>query len=177
MCCRSVGKQLFNSFLQQLQREMEKLLRQKILAELNDKATAHYRSASLKWRGVWPWRKFVREVKKQRHEADTLREKVIVKKAWTKWNLLSLQREMERDAIAVGHYQKSLLKKGLAAWIKVSKIYFEYPWNYMYIYIYILDYILRFFSNLASYQVLVGVVGGGRARVGTRLRCNVTTMH
>ena len=105
-----------------MQKELEKLSRQKLLAELNDKASTHYRTAAVKWRGVEPWRRFVREAKKQQHEADELRERVLVKKTLSKWHSLTLQREKERDSIAVGHYQKSLLRRGLAAWIKVCTI-------------------------------------------------------
>ena len=108
-----------SSLISSLQRELEKLERQRQLAEKMSKAIAHYQKAQLRWRGLAPWRKFVEAMKAGYVEADRLREKALTREVWSRWQRIVVKRERDRDAIATAHYHKTLLKRSLAVWVKV----------------------------------------------------------
>ena len=97
--------------------------RQRQLAEKMSKAITHYHTAQLRWRGLAPWRKFVEAMKAGYLEADRLREKVLIREVWSTWWRIVVKREREREAIATAHYHKALLRRNLAAWVKVGTMY------------------------------------------------------
>ena len=94
--------------------------RQRLLAEKMTKASTHYQTAQLRWRGFTPWRKFVEEMKVGYQEADLLRERALTREVWSRWRRVAMEREREREAIATAHHHKTLLKRSLAAWAKVG---------------------------------------------------------
>ena len=98
---------------------MEKLERQRQLAEKMSKAATHYQTAQLRWRGLVPWRKLVEAMKASYVEANRLREKTLTREVWSRWWRIVVEREREREAIATTHYHKALLKRSLAVWVKV----------------------------------------------------------
>ena len=75
--------------------------------------------AQLKWRGLVPWRRFVEGMKLRYSEANQLRERVLTKKAWSRWHETTLKRERERESLALRHYETTLLRRSIAAWIMV----------------------------------------------------------
>ena len=96
-----------------------KLEQQRQLLDQIAKASSHYSTAQLKWRGLLPWRRFVEDMRARNHDADRLRERVLTKKAWTRWHDRTVKIERERETVAVSHYEIVLLRRALAAWIKV----------------------------------------------------------
>ena len=84
------------------------------------KASTHYQTAQLRWRGVAPWKKFVEEMKAGYLEADRRRERALTREVWSIWRRIVVEREREREAIATAHHHKALLKRSLAAWVKVG---------------------------------------------------------
>ena len=93
--------------------------RQRLLTEKMAKAATHYQTAQLRWRGMAPWKKFVEEMKASYLKAEWLREKALTREVWSRWHRIVVERETEREAVATAHYHKSLLKRSLAAWVKV----------------------------------------------------------
>jgi hypothetical protein len=59
-------------------------------------------------------------------EAYRLREKALTREVWSRWRRMVQEREGERVAIATAHHHKALLKKGLAAWVKVRTMHILY---------------------------------------------------
>ena len=66
-----------------------------------------------------PWKKFVEEMKASYLKAERLRERALAREVWSRWCRTVVERETEREAIATAHYHKALLKRSLAAWVKV----------------------------------------------------------
>ena len=83
------------------------------------KASSHYLKAQVKWRVLGPWKRFIEEMRSKYREAEHQRAKLLSQRALLLWHKRMLQREKERERVAVRHYESFLLTKMLAAWIKV----------------------------------------------------------
>ena len=93
--------------------------RQRLVTEKITKASSHYHTAQQKWRGVFPWKKFVNKMKARYVEADRLRERTLTREVWSRWRKTTLEREKERETRATAHYHKALLRRSLAVWVQV----------------------------------------------------------
>ena len=98
---------------------MERLERQRVVAEQLSKASAHYLKAQVRWRVMEPWKRFIEDMRSKYREAERQREKVLARRTFNVWHKRMLQREGEREERAVSHYENTLLTKSLASWIKV----------------------------------------------------------
>ncbi len=102
------------------QKEMERLRRQEHLAELNSRATSHYRTTLLRKRGVAPWWGFIERCRADRVAADRVSVQLLLRRCLRDWRGRWSQVVAEKERKAKKLHESILIRGTWKAWRKVS---------------------------------------------------------
>ena len=86
------------------------------------KANNHYQTTVLSRKGVWPWKRFVKQTRVDRQSANKLRTKLLLGGVFKGWRSATMVRLREKERYADSHRCRVVLGRIMVAWKQVESL-------------------------------------------------------